>query len=279
MRARLHVKGTDLGFYREGTHELCDPRSSRQLLPETLDVLAAVSAALKDAGITDGRALELSENRAATERALYLEMAGSARGQAGFEALLDLPGATGVGIARAGVPIAAAGSPIVADELVLSSATGQAEPVRLQRHVTGFFQGNRFLLQTLVDRVLAQVPEGPMADLYAGAGLFGVAHAASGRGEVIAVEGDPASIEDLQANAAPYPAACTSRRGPSKRHSGIVALSMVGPLSSIPHGPGCRARPSRPWRPPDRPASCTCPATWRLWPATPPRLPRPATIW
>jgi tRNA/tmRNA/rRNA uracil-C5-methylase (TrmA/RlmC/RlmD family) len=204
MRARLHVKGTDLGFYREGTHELCDPRCSRQLLPETLDVLAAVSAALKGAGITDGRALELSENRAATERALYLEMAGSVRGQVGFEALLDLPGATGVGIARAGVPIAAAGSPIVADELVLSSATGQAEPVRLQRHVTGFFQGNRFLLQTLVDRVLAQVPEGPMADLYAGAGLFGVAHAASGRGEVIAVEGDPASIEDLQANAAPY---------------------------------------------------------------------------
>ena len=204
MRARLHVKGSDVGFYREGTHELCDPRCSRQLLPATLDVLAAVSAALKEAGITDGRALELSENRAATERALYLEVSGMGRDQIGLEALLDLPGATGIGIARAGVPIAAAGSPVVADDLVLSGATGQTATVRLQRHVTGFFQGNRFLLQVLVERVLAQVPEGPMTDLYAGAGLFGLAHAGLGRGDVIAVEGDPGSIEDLQANAAPY---------------------------------------------------------------------------
>ena len=205
MRARLHVKGSDVGFYREGTHELCDPRCSRQLLPATLDVLAAVSAALKEAGITDGRALELSENRAATERALYLEVSGMGRDQIGLEALLDLPGATGIGIARAGVPIAAAGSPVVADDLVLSGATGRTATVRLQRHVTGFFQGNRFLLQVLVERVLAEVPEGPMTDLYAGAGLFGLAHAGLGRGDVIAVEGDPGSIEDLQANAAPYP--------------------------------------------------------------------------
>jgi 23S rRNA (uracil1939-C5)-methyltransferase len=204
MRARLHVKGSELGFYREGTHELCDPRCSRQLLPETLDVLAAVSAALKEAGVIDGRALELSENRAATERALYLEVSSMGRGEIGLEALLNLPGATGVGIARAGVPIAVSGSAIVADQLVLSNATGQTVSVRLQRHVTGFFQGNRFLLQTLVERVLAQVPEGPMTDLYAGAGLFGLAHAGLGRGDVIAVEGDPNSIEDLQANAAPY---------------------------------------------------------------------------
>jgi 23S rRNA (uracil1939-C5)-methyltransferase len=43
-----------------------------------------------------------------------------------------------------------------------------------------------------------------MTDLYAGAGLFGLAHAGLGRGDVIAVEGDAGSIEDLQANAAPY---------------------------------------------------------------------------
>ncbi len=168
-------------------------------------MLAAVSAALKEAGIIDGRALELSENRAATERALYLEVSSMGRGEISLETLLNLSGVTGVGVARAGVPIAASGSPIVTDELVLSSATGQTESVRLRRHVTGFFQGNRFLLQVLVERVLAQVPEGPMADLYAGAGLFGLAHASLGRGDVIAVEGDPNSIEDLQANAAPYP--------------------------------------------------------------------------
>jgi len=43
-----------------------------------------------------------------------------------------------------------------------------------------------------------------MADLYAGVGLFGLAHAALGRGDVVAVEGDPASVEDLQSNAEPY---------------------------------------------------------------------------
>ena len=205
MRARLHVQGSTLGFYREGTHELCDPRCSRQLLPDSLDVLAAVSSVLNDAGVSDGRTLELSENRAATERSLYLEVSRMGRGAIALEGLLDLAGVTGFGIARAGEPVAAAGSPIVADELVLARATGQTATVRLQRHVTGFFQSNRFLLQLLVERVLAQVPEGPMTDLYAGVGLFGLAHAGLGRGDVIAVEGDPGGVEDLQANAAPYP--------------------------------------------------------------------------
>ena len=36
MRARLHVRGSALGFFREGTHELCDARATRQLLPATL---------------------------------------------------------------------------------------------------------------------------------------------------------------------------------------------------------------------------------------------------
>jgi len=204
MRARLHVQGSTLGFYREGTHELCDPRCSRQLLPATLDVLAGISAALKQAGVSDGRTLDVSENRAATERALYLDVSTRGRGALALEGLFDLPGVTGVGVAWAGKPLAAAGSPIVSDELVIAGAAGHTVIVRLQRHVTGFFQGNRFLLQPLVERVLAQIPEGPMADLYAGVGLFGLAHAGLGRGDVVAVEGDPGSVEDLQANAAPY---------------------------------------------------------------------------
>jgi 23S rRNA (uracil1939-C5)-methyltransferase len=204
MRARLHVHGSSVGFYREGTHVLCDPKCSRQLLAGTLDVLTAVSAVLRDAGL-DGRTLELSENRAATERALYLEIATPGQGQAAaIERLRDVPGVTGVGIARGGKPLAASGSPIVADDVVVSDAHGSTVTVRLQRHVTGFFQGNRYLLQSLVERVLAQVPEGPMADLYAGAGLFGLAHAALSRGDVIAVEGDASGVEDLRANAEPY---------------------------------------------------------------------------
>ena len=204
MRARLHVQGARLGFFREGTHQLCDPRCSRQLLDETIDVVAAVSAVLAATGMSDGRTLELSENVAATNRVLYLEVSTMGRGGVALDALLDLPGVTGVGIARAGEPLSAKGSPVVADDLAVQSPTGATGTLRLQRHVTGFFQGNRFLLGCLVDRVLTQVPDGPMADLYAGVGLFGLAHVALGRGDVVAVEGDAGSIEDLEANAAPY---------------------------------------------------------------------------
>ena len=76
--------------------------------------------------------------------------------------------------------------------------------VRLGRHVGAFFQGNRYLLQTLVDRVLTFVPDGPLCDLYAGSGLFGVTYAATGRGEVDAVESDALAADDLRVNATPY---------------------------------------------------------------------------
>jgi tRNA/tmRNA/rRNA uracil-C5-methylase (TrmA/RlmC/RlmD family) len=39
MRARLHVRGHQLGFFREGTHDVCDARQTRQLLPATFDAL------------------------------------------------------------------------------------------------------------------------------------------------------------------------------------------------------------------------------------------------
>ena len=61
-----------------------------------------------------------------------------------------------------------------------------------------FFQGNRFLLEPLVRHVAALVPEGPVVDLYAGVGLFGLSLAAAGDREVTLVEGDPVSGADLQ---------------------------------------------------------------------------------
>src|SRR4029077_5378027 len=42
MRARLHVQRGRIGFYREGTHSLCDAASTRQLLPATVDALRAL---------------------------------------------------------------------------------------------------------------------------------------------------------------------------------------------------------------------------------------------
>jgi len=45
---------------------------------------------------------------------------------------------------------------------------------------------------------------GPVIDLYAGVGLFGLSLAAAGREGVTLVEGDPVSARDLEENARPF---------------------------------------------------------------------------
>src|SRR4029450_4313820 len=49
MRARLHDRNRRIGFFREGTHQVCDARSSGQLLPETCDIVERLGAALQTA--------------------------------------------------------------------------------------------------------------------------------------------------------------------------------------------------------------------------------------
>ena len=39
MRSRLHLRRGRIGFFREGTHEMCDARATRQLLPDTCDIV------------------------------------------------------------------------------------------------------------------------------------------------------------------------------------------------------------------------------------------------
>src|SRR5437764_340317 len=51
MRARLHVRAHTLGFFREGTHEICGARATRQLLPASCDVLDRLSAAMRAATV------------------------------------------------------------------------------------------------------------------------------------------------------------------------------------------------------------------------------------
>jgi tRNA/tmRNA/rRNA uracil-C5-methylase (TrmA/RlmC/RlmD family) len=195
MRARLHVSDGRFGFFRQGTHELCDAAPTRQLLPATIDALQRLSEALSHDGVHDVTSYEISENVPADERAVLVEVESSHHPLN----LGPVEGITGVVFAghESSRLAIGYGSPYVTDKIDLGPASAT-----LTRHVQSFFQGNRHLLAPLVARVIAHVPEGRVTDLYAGVGLFAVSLAAHGRRDIIAVEGDRSSARDLESNAA-----------------------------------------------------------------------------
>jgi 23S rRNA (uracil1939-C5)-methyltransferase len=180
MRARLHVQAGRIGFFREGTHDLCDAAVTGQLLPATLQWIADVEKVLRDDPAVT--ALEIAENIPGDQRAVHMELR--------------------TGAAAPAHPLVS-GPTRITDVLRLEDNEGGATLV-LSRDVRAFFQGNRFLLEPLVRRVAALVPEGPVIDLYAGVGLFGLFLAAGGRENITLVEGDPISGRDLAGNAEPF---------------------------------------------------------------------------
>jgi hypothetical protein len=60
MRARLHVQRSRIGFYREGTHALCDAAATRQLLPATIDVLSRFAGEIGRLAGIDGAEIALA---------------------------------------------------------------------------------------------------------------------------------------------------------------------------------------------------------------------------
>ena len=187
MRARLHVRGRRVGFFLEGTHEICDARATGQLLPDTCDAIDRLAAGVHSLGL-DVREIELSENVDATHRAVSLETAVAVDVQSSRR-LAGTEGFTGFG----------------PDATVQETLTVGGVAITLRRSVLAFFQGNRYLLAALVDHVVSQVPDdASLVDLYAGAGLFAIGAAAAKRARVRAVEGDGVSAADLLANAAAY---------------------------------------------------------------------------
>jgi tRNA/tmRNA/rRNA uracil-C5-methylase (TrmA/RlmC/RlmD family) len=203
MRARFHVHGARAGFYREGTHQLCDAAATRQLSREAVASVARLAAALDRDLPGAAVSIALAENIAGDQRVAHLELAPHAR--VGADALSRAAADAGLaGISArdlaTGQPIHA-GNPVVVDPLSAIAGDTAGEGT-LQRHGESFFQGNRFLLPALVSAVVAATPDGgEVLDLYAGVGLFAVALAALGRLEVTAVEGDRASGADLRDNA------------------------------------------------------------------------------
>ena len=166
--------------------------------------LAAAERSVSQEGLTGLVGLEIAENVAGNERACHLELRGGtdAAPFAGFADAGRLTGLSAERADRAGVE-RLAGIPSVTD--VLHVREGDASSaLRLRRDVRAFFQGNRFLLEPLVRHVVGLVPPGPVFDLYAGVGLFGLSLAAVGAEDVTLVESDPVSGADLKVNAEPF---------------------------------------------------------------------------
>jgi 23S rRNA (uracil1939-C5)-methyltransferase len=210
MRARLHAQDGRFGFFREGTHKLCDPATTRQLLPETIEVLRRLEASVGTAPRSVVNEVALAENCAASERACHLELAVDAD-PSRLAAATQVEGLVGVSCGTRPRALSLWGSPVVADTL---------HGVRLARHARAFFQGNRHLLPQLVTRVTDAVPHGAVVDLYAGVGLFSAALAARGGTQVTAVEGDDISAEDLKRNVATFAGVVTATHQSVERFLG-----------------------------------------------------------
>ncbi|MEO5741679.1 MAG: TRAM domain-containing protein [Vicinamibacterales bacterium] len=195
MRARLHVRNGVLGFFREGTHELCDAGATRQLLPDTIAAFGRLQTVLQHTRVTS---CELSENATATERAILLELEPSQTAPSQVDPIDGISGLLFADNQRGHLTVSY-GSPYVTDRIDVSGSS-----IALTHHVESFFQGNRYLLTELVGRVIAQIPTGTVTDLYAGVGLFAIPLGALGQRQIVAVEGDRSSARDLDSNSAPY---------------------------------------------------------------------------
>ena len=221
MRARLHAQSLPerlggvpwhgrFGFYREGTHELCDAVATAQLLPSTAEWIATAHAIVARERLTGVASLELAEDVSGSQRACHLELHAGVD-PSPFAALAEgLAGLSAERSDRQDVEVLA-GDAAITDVLPIRDDEPSVT-LTLRRDVRAFFQGNRFLLTTLVRRVLELIAPGPIVDLYAGVGLFGLAAAAAGAGNVTLIEGDPISAADLEVNAQPHAGARVKRR-------------------------------------------------------------------
>ena len=138
MRARLHVKDGRFGFFREGTHELCDAGPTRQLLPATIDALQTLQPV-----VAAGRA---------RHRASFPKTPRQPSGRCFSNWSRPKPSRFTSTRSR-GFPDCC--SPIIKRGIRrsrtgrrTSPSTSRRQPVRLPltHHVQSFFQGNRYLL-------------------------------------------------------------------------------------------------------------------------------------
>ena len=192
MRARLHLRNGRIGFFREGSHSLCDAAPTRQLRGDTIDVIGRLEQSLAGSSRPIVGDIEIAENVAASQRAIHFELLPDAD-PSGLARVAQVEGVTGASCAHpeSSRTIELFGSALVSDQI---------RGVTLTRHVRSFFQGNRYLLDSFAEHVVSHVGPGPLVDLYAGVGLFSLTAAAAGAAPVTAVEGDAFAARDLKRN-------------------------------------------------------------------------------
>ena len=122
-RARLHRRGERLGFFREGTHELCEVRQTRQLLPATCDIVDRLANELVRLGPAVVEEVEIAENLDASERVVHLHAAPAAAGRLATRArAISLEAVTGLTMSGPdGRCHVLAGSPHVSDRVELDA--------------------------------------------------------------------------------------------------------------------------------------------------------------
>lgn len=196
MRGTLHRDEATgrLGFYEEGTHSVVAFDECAQLSERLNEGIRELGRVLGSLGpwATQVRHASFAESADESRRVILLKgppPAGKgdvARLAAGWHGLGWL-----VGSGRH-------------QRVAWSHGTPYAETVvagmRLRGHVHAFFQANRFLVESLALAVAGWVADGPVLDLYAGAGLFSLALARAGL-PVRAIEWNAFAVADLKANA------------------------------------------------------------------------------
>jgi tRNA/tmRNA/rRNA uracil-C5-methylase (TrmA/RlmC/RlmD family) len=168
------------------------------LRPDTHAALDGLMMALGDTA-DQVIAVDVAENRDATERAVHLELKPDT--DASRLGSVDVPGVTSLSFSHPPSPRVRV---VRGDGRVTDRFARGEHHWELSRSTQAFFQGNRYLLDTLVSLVLDQVRRGGTTDLFAGAGLFAIAAAANGLEPVMAVEGDAVSAADLRRNTAAW---------------------------------------------------------------------------
>ncbi len=188
LRTRLHVAGATCGYYAPGTHRVVTAAACEAISSETRALLPRLEGAVRDSG-------------ASVSEVAMLEGMDGARRLVRATASEDPPSAVRLGDALAasfdGVRIRSAdGRPLLerGDRSLTMSVGGREFSVS----VDSFFQGNRFLVETLFEDAAVEgraIAPGSALDAFGGVGLFAGALLAA-RHAVQSVESDAGAAAD-----------------------------------------------------------------------------------